>query len=306
MISSAEPPLYDRRLAFGSALALLVWASPGLAASPRADAAAAPARSPGAMPTPARSPGAMPAPRRGDFDGATSSDDELDETDLPVDEPEAPAPPQPVTTGGNLLLALRPLAGNIGLADASFTGGGKPLNGGPREQVAFKGSEAGYATPFYYGAELGLHLLIEHVSLGLVGGVGRIIESNAPTATPDVTAKVDGAKAYFWSGALALGGYVWLGPALVRAEVYGGARHVAMNLNGYQATLCRTGRDPELLCSEEVSSTQPVLQPRVSLDVAILRKPGAGALVAGPWVGLDLAPARTLSAGLSLGITSFR
>lgn len=273
-------------------LAWFAWASPSLAAPPPEESPASPP-TPDESPTPPASPpeGALPPPPPEPV--AVSPD--------PEDEPKSPP-----RRGANLLLAARPLAGNLGLADATFSGGGRPLGGGARESVAFRGSEAGYATPFYFGAEAGLHLLIEHISLGVVAGLGRVIESNAPTARADVTGKVDGASAYFWGGAFGIGGYVWLGPALLRGEVYAGARHISMDLHGYEATLCRTGRNPERLCTEEASATVPMLQPRVSLDVAVLRKTGdgAGALVIGPWVGLDLAPARTLSAGLSIGITS--
>jgi hypothetical protein len=214
---------------------------------------------------------------------------------------EGPSKKRP-DEGARLLFALRPAAGNVGLADASFSGSGRPIDGGPREQVSFKGSEAGYASPFYVGGGVGAHALIEHVSLGLEFEFGWITESNAPRSSPDVTRKVDGASAAFWGGAFGLGGYVWLGPALLRGEVYAGARHFSMDLKGYEYKTCRTGRGREYPCPETVSSTQPLLQPRLSLDAVVARVPGSGSIVVGPWAGLEIVPTRSVSAGLSVGI----
>jgi hypothetical protein len=144
--------------------------------------------------------------------------------------------------------------------------------------------------------------LVEHVALGFSFEAGAVTESNAPTASPDVTRRVDGASAFFIGSTFSLGGYLWLGPALVRADLNAGARHYSMNLIGYESATCRTSRGREYPCPETVTSTQPVLQPRLSLDATVGQMQGLGAVVVGPWVGLELVPSPTVSAGLSIGV----
>lgn len=219
------------------------------------------------------------------------------------DEPPAEDAPAPSGTKAATIIALRPLAGNLALADVDFEGSGVPSGGGPRERVSFKGRDAGYASPFYVGAELGANVLIEHVSLALAIDFGRVLESNAPTSRADVTSKVDGASALFVGGAVGVGGYAWLGPALVRAEMFTGARRFLVDLEGYEDKLCRS-KGRTWRCNEKASSTQAWLQPRLSLDAVVWRGEGAGALVVGPWVGLEIAPALGLSAGLSVGLAT--
>ncbi|HEU4539251.1 MAG TPA: hypothetical protein VFS00_34255 [Polyangiaceae bacterium] len=211
--------------------------------------------------------------------------------------------PAPSGTKVAAIVSLRPLTGNLALADVSFKGSGVPSGGGPRERVSFKGRDAGYVSPFYVGGELGANVLVEHVSLALAFDFGRILESNAPTSRADVTSKIDGASAFLVGGAVGVGGYAWLGPALVRAEMFAGARRFLVDLKGYEDKVCRS-KGRTWRCHEKASSTQAWLQPRLSLDAVVWRGEGADALVVGPWVGLEIAPALGLSAGLSVGLAS--